>query len=1055
MFTGFLKVGDVEIINDARAKGYAETAECPLSWHQCDCEGLADATGPGAFVHANVHDAPWYDPRNPESERFYGVTGLAFRDLASSTLQRDVVEGITNGGVAGQSRYAGKTVRVRAFLSADGMDALEYGMSWIKAALANRRCAQHDYSCGGTEAEFFVDCPPARRIVPGFSEWETQLTNLATNPSFEATAGTVEVYRNLATNPSFETASGVVEVRRNTHRDPRATSNSGFSGSAGPGGSVTVSANTGSGLSSPAVDTYVRGVVATAGSLGDIRLTYSTDLPGVPQTTFAVYARTSGPVTSWSMGFTFYDATGAVVGTYDLSYADLGSPIGAGVWSRLAAPLGSVPANAVRADVGVRPVGAGRAVGTTVDITAIITEANESADALRPYFDGATASTSPDFTIGWAGAANNSASVMLGVGAASVSGATTSVRSSEWSASGSQSLRVIPSKSAADPAFPNAATVYTVTEAGRMTVLATARLAAAQVLPVSNGRRIIAHTGTAIKASSSAAPNAAGVYPLRLTFDAAVGDTIRLTSGGIPGSGDVWWDDLLIIKGDYLGTYFDGGTTVTDPDLTASWAGVANASASTMTAPSTPGAVSANTGNHVVYSSKRWAKSGARSVRITPVASTPEPGGVHALTFAAGDVGKTFTAIATIHLDAPLTGTLLPQSRRIALIDQDDYLFLSDAAPNVAGDTTLRLVFAVTASGQTLNLIGGSAAGGGDVWWDDLLVVEGSYDGSYFDGDTPDSNGGLIGYAWTGAADASTSVMQTRYIYSRPQTDAEYFPEVDAVTRVLHGVSAISGPLEVETVQSSDGRHWGREVEFTLYSEQPGIYSKPRSLGTLVSIGEVVDDVVRNLVPYPSAELSQNKVIVAYNHVTNPSLEVADVNWSGGSFSGSDTPGSPAIGAISRGVVRGARAYAGEASYLTRWLGDGKTVGSGRRELGVEYEQRSMPGLAVGDRVTVTVWGALVVQSGTPITAAETLSASFQWVDANGKAIDGASLGTATGEERGGKVFSLSKLVVPAGTTGLRIHLSTNSMDVYSSPNAAVNRDIRVYADAAGVIEEI
>nr|DAQ47271.1 MAG TPA: ENDO-1,4-BETA-XYLANASE Y DEGRADATION, HYDROLASE, GLYCOSIDASE.2A [Caudoviricetes sp.] len=334
-----------------------------------------------------------------------------------------------------------------------------------------------------------------------------------------------------------------------------------------------------------------------------------------------------------------------------------------------------------------------------------------------------------------------------------------------------------------------------------------------------------------------------------------------------------------------------------------------------------------------------------------------------------------------------------------------------------------------------------------------VLFEEADAVGTYFDGSTPGDPTNR--FLWTGEPNASTSIWQTRSTTTRPETDEEYFPRVDAVTRVLHGVSAISGPLEVETVQSSDGRHWGREVEFTLYSEQPGIYSKPRSLGTLVSIGEIVDDVVRNLVPYPSAELSQNKVIVAYNHVTNPSLEVADVNWSGGSFSGSDTPGSPAIGAISRGVVRGARAYAGEASYLTRWLGDGKTVGSGRRELGVEYEQRSMPGLAAGDRVTVTVWGALVVQSGTPITAAETLSASFQWVDANGKVIDGASLGTATGEERGGKVFSLSGLVVPAGTTGIRIHLSTNSMDVYSSPNAAVNRDIRVYADAAGVIEEI
>ena len=194
MFTGFLKVGDVEIINDARAKGYAETAECPLSWHQCDCEGLADAIGSGAFVHADVGDAPWYDPRNPESKRFYGVTGLAFRDLASSTLQRDVVEGITNGGVAGQSRFAGKTIRVRAWLSADGMDALEYGMSWIKAALANRRCAQHDYSCGGTGAEFFVDCPPARAIIPDYTEWVTARTNLATNPAFRVdTTGWVGV----------------------------------------------------------------------------------------------------------------------------------------------------------------------------------------------------------------------------------------------------------------------------------------------------------------------------------------------------------------------------------------------------------------------------------------------------------------------------------------------------------------------------------------------------------------------------------------------------------------------------------------------------------------------------------------------------------------------------------------------------------------------------------------------------------------------------------------------------------------------------------------------
>ena len=444
MFDGYLKLGETEVVNSARAKGYGETADCPLGWFDYECEGLQEALlEDGRYQYANIDEAPWYDPRNPESARFYGAFGLGMRNISDSTRYAEVTEGITDGGVAGSPRRAGKSVRVRAWLSADGEDALEYGMSWLSAALASRRCDQHNYACGGMSARFFASCPPERRIVPGFSEWETKLTNLATNPSFEATSGTVEVYRNLATNPSFETASGTVEVRRNTHKNPRATSVSGFSGDAGPGGTVTLSANTGSGLSSPAVGTYVRGTVATAGSFGEVRLTYSTDLPGVAQTTFAAYARTSGPVTSWNMSFIFYDAGGAVVDTFSISNVDLGSPIGAGVWSRLAAPINSVPTTAVRADVTVRPVGVG-AVGATVDITAIITEANESAAALRPYFDGATAPTSADFTIGWAGAANNSASVMSGTGVADVSGATTSVRSSEWSASGSRSIRVIP-----------------------------------------------------------------------------------------------------------------------------------------------------------------------------------------------------------------------------------------------------------------------------------------------------------------------------------------------------------------------------------------------------------------------------------------------------------------------------------------------------------------------------------------------------------------------------------------------------------------------------------
>lgn len=463
MLKDYLRFGDVELINSARAKGYMESASCPLAWQKCDCDGLYDATGPGNFDISNIEDAPWYDPRNPESARFYGVTGLGLRDIANSTLQRSVTEGITNGGVAGSPRLAGKTVRVRAFLSADGEDGLEYGMAWLRAAVQSRHCNQHGISCGGADTHFFNSCPPER---------------------------------------------------------------------------------------------------------------------------------------------------------------------------------------------------------------AIVTEVNEE--------------------------------------------------------------------------------------------------------------------------------------------------------------------------------------------------------------------------------------------------------------------------------------------------------------------------------GQEM---------------------------------------------------------------TRPETDEEYFPKVAAVTRVLHGVSTISGPLEVQTYESKDGRHWGREVEFTLYAEQPGIYSLPRNLGVLVSPGLIVDDVVRNLIPYPSAELGGAETLMATNFVTNPSLESDGKNWKGGIFSGHDNPSAPAVGSTTGGVVTGDRAYVGRSAFRARWAGDGRTAGNGSRGLKIYMTEQMPGGLVAGQQVTVTVWGALISAGGGSLGAVA-LSANFIWLDAsNGIVGSGISLGSTT-TERDGKVFSITSQVVPAGATGIEIQIASDSFSVQSSPDPALNSDFRLYADAAGVIKE-
>lgn len=461
MLKDYLSIGGIEVVNSARAKGYAETAGCPLSWQKCDCEGLYDATGPGNFDIASIANAPWFDLRNPESARFYGVTGLGLRDIASSTLERDITEGITDGGVAGSPRFAGKSVRVRAFLSAEGEDALEYGMAWLKSALASQQCVQHDAACGGAEVKFFVSYPPERAFVS----------------------------------------------------------------------------------------------------------------------------------------------------------------------------------------------------------------------------DGA------------------------------------------------------------------------------------------------------------------------------------------------------------------------GGT--------------------------------------------------------------------------------------------------------------------------------------------------------------------------------------------------------------RPETDAEYLPKVDSVTRFLHGASTVSGPLEVQTYESRDGRHWGREVEFTIYAERPGIYGVPRSFGVLSSPGSVVDDVVRNLIPFPSAELPDPDFEqVAMNYITNPSLEVNGNNWRGNLIFGSDDP-SPAVGSLTAAVVAGDRAGVGRSAFRTRWVGNGATAGSGTRGLGIFMTQQ-LSGLPSGSYVVVTVWVALIAAQGAALANGETVSASYVWLDSSGGTVGlETSLGTASGADRSGKTLSLSAQAVPSGATGIEIRVASASLIARSDPNPALNRDLRMYADAAGVIREM
>jgi hypothetical protein len=188
IFDGFLTFGGNEIVNSARSIGYTQTSDCGAGWLVGpNCPGLLDAINENVpYTYANIADAPWYDVEDEVSHRFLGVHGIIIEGITDSTRTAQVAEGITDGGVVGQPRFATRRVRVEVMLTAQGQDALEYGLAWLNAALIPRNCSVHGASCGSADVSFFTACPPdSSEITKPEVVWNDPLTNLATNPSFE------------------------------------------------------------------------------------------------------------------------------------------------------------------------------------------------------------------------------------------------------------------------------------------------------------------------------------------------------------------------------------------------------------------------------------------------------------------------------------------------------------------------------------------------------------------------------------------------------------------------------------------------------------------------------------------------------------------------------------------------------------------------------------------------------------------------------------------------------------------------------------------------------
>lgn len=204
----------------------------------------------------------------------------------------------------------------------------------------------------------------------------------------------------------------------------------------------------------------------------------------------------------------------------------------------------------------------------------------------------------------------------------------------------------------------------------------------------------------------------------------------------------------ILEKSTVVGEFFDGSHSP-DPDLTASWTAGVNNSAAVLRGTLAPFVSAVNC---VAIRSTQWSLVGSSSLRIIPRGTTTASPAYVVLP--TGDTsGQRGTHLVTQYLEAPLTGLLQANSRRLYTNPSPNAF--SPQAPNAAGEHEHRVYQPAQGVPSSAVFMHGGTIGSGDIWLDGLARFDGEYTGPAFDGSSEDTLTTV--YMWDGTPDASTS----------------------------------------------------------------------------------------------------------------------------------------------------------------------------------------------------------------------------------------------------------------------------------------------------------
>jgi len=240
---------------------------------------------------------------------------------------------------------------------------------------------------------------------------------------------------------------------------------------------------------------------------------------------------------------------------------------------------------------------------------------------------------------------------------------------------------------------------------------------------------------------------------LSRTFGASGVKTRATIRNRTAGAHTFYVDAVQLEVGSVATPYFDGSSPQgsVDPDMRQRWLGAENASESVMEIERVRGLTATNCVAGVST------KGGKPAVRQTPTSASTNDSfialsGVFASNPSLAGLG---TLVGSVNLDAPLTGSL--RGSRLSLYVAPPVH--QEQAQNTAGAHNLRNVFSGLTGSPFARLSHGGSLGSGDVWWTDIGLFAGSYDGPAFNGSSgPISIGPQLATTeWDGATDNSTS----------------------------------------------------------------------------------------------------------------------------------------------------------------------------------------------------------------------------------------------------------------------------------------------------------